>query len=326
MSQPAAATAVPSHWVADWVVGIAGALSAFAVAQAAIPREDAGALARSAPVLRGVHQVNMATVDTPDFVYGEPVAGYEVVSPFGMRKLPWEAAGRLHAGVDIAAPSGYPVQATADGVVTYAGYKSGYGQMVEIAHAQGLKSVYAHLGAVAVKPGMAVRAGDPLGQVGNTGSSTGAHLHFEVRDAKARPLNPEAFIGQAFATAHDLPLKQAARAPRGMRIAHVSYIPKPKRELMERRAADEAMKAALEAGLDPKAAAEAALKAGTPAPLVIKTRPLYQAQHVRLTPDSAKRIAQEMPDAWKTSTVTMTPTEDIPGWSDQNADAPMSTY
>ncbi|HEX6859501.1 MAG TPA: M23 family metallopeptidase [Caulobacteraceae bacterium] len=234
MSQQAAAAVTP-HWIADLVVGAAGALSAVAVAQAAI------APARDAPLLRGMQQVNAApVVDAPDFVYGEPVEGYEVVSPFGLRQLPWEKAARLHAGVDIAAPFGYPVQAAADGVVSRAGYDGGYGRFVEVRHAQGLSTVYAHLGAIeaGVAPGAVVRIGQRLGRVGSSGSSTGAHLHFEVRDRKHRPMNPEAFIDQAFATAADLPLKSAARVPRGVRIAYVSYIPKKKRELMEREAAE----------------------------------------------------------------------------------------
>ncbi|HYG27029.1 MAG TPA: M23 family metallopeptidase [Caulobacteraceae bacterium] len=344
MSQPAA-TAVQSHWVADWVVGVAGALAAFAVAQAAIPREDGGAMSRPAPALRGVQQISTApAVDRPDFIFGEPVDGYEVVSPFGLRKLPWELSGRLHAGVDIAAPSGYPVQAFADGVVTYAGYKGGYGQMVEVAHAEGIRTVYAHLGGLAVKPGAKVRVGDRLGQVGNSGSSTGAHLHFEVRDRKKRPLNPSYFMGKEFETVRDLPLKQAARVPRGMRIAYVSYIPKPKRELMERRAAEAAAKAAEEAGFDPKLAAEAAraaikagadqkaavaaaMKAGVPASPSLTVRNgkagLSEPQVVKLTPaeEDTQRIAEWKPDAWKVST------DPAASWTPPGlADAPMSTF
>jgi hypothetical protein len=291
--------------VADLVVGVAGALAAFAVAQAAIPREgDAGASAQpQARALHGVQKVNAAPVDLPDFIYGEPVDGYEVVSPFGLRKLPWELAGRLHAGVDIAAPSGYPVQAAADGVVTFAGYKGGYGQMVEVRHAQGLKTVYGHLGAIGVKSGAKVRLGDRLGQVGNTGSSTGAHLHFEVRDWRKRPLNPAFFIERSFATARDLPLKAAARIPRGVRIAHVSYIPRPKRELMEARAKAAAeAKAAKEAETDPKLILT---KGGKPTPKA-------EAVQMARVEEDTKRIAAWKADPWAVS-------EDLPGWSSSNS-------
>jgi hypothetical protein len=235
------AAAVKPHWVADMIVGVAGALSAFAVAQAALPmhRADLDSAQTTSLTLRGVQKVSTAPVDLPDFVYGEPVAGYDVVSPFGLRKLPWEKAGRLHAGVDIAAPAGYQVQAAADGVVTRAGFDGGYGRFVEVQHAQGLKTLYAHLGGIeaGIAPGTAVKLGQPIAKVGNTGSSTGAHLHFEVRDKWKRPLNPALFIDQQYATARDLPIREAARIPRGVRIAYVSYIPKKKRALMEAEAA-----------------------------------------------------------------------------------------
>lgn len=309
MSQQTA-HAVKPHWIADLVVGVAGALSVAAVAQAALPGgPSAGGAMRQAPLLRGMQQVSTAPVDAPDFVYGEPVAGYEIVSPFGLRKLPWEEAARLHAGVDIAAPFGYPVQAAADGVVERAGVDGGYGRFVEVRHAQGLSTIYAHLGAIdgAVKPGAVVRIGQRLGEVGSTGSSTGAHLHFEVRDKKHRPLNPEMFIDQAFATVHDLPLKQAARLPRGVRIAYVSYIPKKKRELMEKEAAEK--KAAEEA------AQLAALDAGkVTGPQVIKLTPVEE---------DTQRVANWKSDKWtvKPEASEWTPNASTTGssWGDSGA-------
>ena len=215
--------------------------------------------------------------------------------------------------------------------------------MVEVAHAEGVRTIYGHLRAVAVKPGMAVRLGDTLGQVGNTGTSTGAHLHFEVRDKKKRPLNPAYFMGKEFALARDLPLKLAARIPRGMRIASVSYIPKPKMELMQRQAGEAAAKAAEEAGLDPKIAAEAAraavkagadqktavaaaIKAGVPAQVLIIRNGKAVAsepQVVKLTPveEETKRIAEWKPDAWKVSS------DPTAGWTPPNpSDMPMSTF
>lgn len=240
--QEAPVRAAKSYWVADLVIGVAATFAAVAVAQAALPDTAAGLFRPQAQVKTGPAQQAALPVDAPDFVYGEPVAGYEVVSPFGLRKLPWEQAGRLHAGVDIAAPSGYPVTAAADGVVTRAGYRGGYGQVIEIRHAQGLTSVYGHLGIIGegVKPGMAVKLGDPIAQVGNTGNSTGAHLHFEMRDRRDRPMNPEMFIDRQYAKLRDLPLREALRVPKGIRIAYVSYIPKMKRALMEAKAAQAA--------------------------------------------------------------------------------------
>lgn len=302
MSQPAA-QAVQPHWIADLVVGLAGALSAVAVAQAALPFPSAKATQAPAPILRGVQNISTAPVDAPDFIYGEPVAGYEVVSPFGLRKLPWEAAGRLHAGVDIAAPHGYPVQAAADGVVVRAGHDGGYGRFVEVRHAEGLKTLYAHLGAIAegMAPGAAVRLGQTIGKVGSSGSSTGSHLHFEVRDRRDRPLNPAMFIDKAYATAEDLPLRQAARIPRGVRIAVVSYIPRKKRELMEaREAAKEAEEGRQVAVLGREVRASG-------------------AQVVKLTPveEDTARIASWKPDPWAVK-------DDAPGWSAPGASSSWS--
>ena len=151
MDQQATALAAHQpHWVADLVVGVTGTLAAITVAHAALPINPGVALrpAHQPVALRGVQQVS-APPPAPVYAYIDPVAGYDVISPFGLRKLPWEEHGRLHAGVDVAAPAGYPVQATADGVVTRAGFDGGYGRFVEIRHAEGLTSLYAHLGKTA---------------------------------------------------------------------------------------------------------------------------------------------------------------------------------
>lgn len=247
--QATAFAATQPHWIADLVVGVTGALAAITVAHAALPMKAKEALIgprAEAVALRGEQPV--AAPAAPAFAYIDPVAGYEIISPFGLRKLPWEEHGRLHAGVDVAAPSGYPIQATADGVVTRAGVDGGYGRFVEVRHAEGLTSLYAHMGKIAehIQPGQPVRSGEFIGRVGNTGSSTGAHLHFEIHDARGRPLNPQMFMGRQFATAQDLPLKEAARVPRRMRLAYVSYIPRKKLELMRSR---EEQKAARQAAL-----------------------------------------------------------------------------
>jgi murein DD-endopeptidase MepM/ murein hydrolase activator NlpD len=162
----------------------------------------------------------------PFIAFGDPVPGYPVISPFGLRQLPWEEAGRLHKGVDIAAPMGAQVLAAADGVIVRTGTDPGYGRFIEMAHKGGMGTLYGHLSAVLAQPGMAVRLGQPIGLIGSTGSSTGAHLHFEIHDPDGRALNPEMFMGQRFASLADLPLKAAARLPHGpVRIAFVSYIP-----------------------------------------------------------------------------------------------------
>ena len=103
-----------------------------------------------------------------------PVPG-PVTSPYGMR---W---GRMHEGIDIAAPMGAPVRAAAAGQVIYAGWMGGYGNLVVIDHGGGLATAYAHLSSIAVSLGQAVSQGDLVGAVGSTGHSFGPHLHFEVR-------------------------------------------------------------------------------------------------------------------------------------------------
>ena len=167
--------------------------------------------------------------------FSEPLPGQAIVSPFGRRQLPWEEQGRLHAGVDIAADAGRPILASADGVVVRVAQDGGYGRFVEVKHAEGLSTLYAHMGKVLpnITSGVAVKAGTPLGLVGSTGSSTGAHLHFEIRDRQDRPLNPSLFLDRKFATSEELPLRAALRMPRGTRVAYVSRIPASKRGLMQ---------------------------------------------------------------------------------------------
>jgi hypothetical protein len=172
----------------------------------------------------------------PAIGFSDPVPGYPVVSPFGLRQLPWEEAGRLHKGVDIAAPMGAPVLAAADGTVTRTGVDAGYGRFVEVAHAGGITSLYGHLSAFRTRPGAAVKRGQAIGLIGSTGSSTGAHLHFEIHDPEGRALNPEMFLGRSFMRLADLPLRAAARLPRrAVRIAFVYFIPRAKAALMQAR-------------------------------------------------------------------------------------------
>ena len=160
----------------------------------------------------------------PEFAFGEPVPGHSVNSPFGLRRMPWEKRGRLHAGVDIAAPSGVKVVAVVDGVIVRAGSSPSYGRFVEVKHDGGLTSFYAHLGRIekGAKAGVAVAAGTPVGRIGSSGISTGPHLHFEIR-RNDKPLNPTAFMGQQFATAADLPLTAAAHYSKSVRVAKASH-------------------------------------------------------------------------------------------------------
>lgn len=236
---PGGARARP--WLIDAALGACAALVAVAAAQAALPNAPAFSKAGPvAPIAKAAAAPAVAAEPAAFIAFSAPVPGRQVGSPFGLRQLPWEEARRLHAGVDIAGDSGLPVRAAADGVVTRAGNGGGYGRFVQVRHAAGLTSFYAHLGRIDVAPGTTLKAGESLGALGSSGTSTGPHVHFEIRDAKGRPLNPEAFIGRRFATAEDLPLRAAGRIPGGVRLAHVSNIPTSKRGLMQARVGEPA--------------------------------------------------------------------------------------
>ncbi|WP_338241876.1 M23 family metallopeptidase [Aurantiacibacter hainanensis] len=118
-----------------------------------------------------------------------PVDGVRLTSSFGMRDHPILRQRRQHNGVDLAAPRGTPVYATADGLVEMAQYYGSYGNYVQIGHGSDLETRYAHLSSYTVRDGDQVRKGDLIGYVGSTGRSTGPHLHYEVRVAN-EPVNP----------------------------------------------------------------------------------------------------------------------------------------
>ena len=121
-----------------------------------------------------------------------PVKGI-FTSGFGVRSDPLTHGRGIHQGVDIAAAPGQPVRASADGVVVQAGVIGGLGQAVYVAHGFGVTTRYGHMSRIEVRPGQRVRRGDVLGRVGNTGRSTGYHLHYEVR-VDGDPVNPLAYI------------------------------------------------------------------------------------------------------------------------------------
>ena len=126
-----------------------------------------------------------------------PLASMRVTSSFGGRRLhPILNRVLPHSGVDLAAPTGAPVRATADGLVTAAGERGGYGLFVELQHPSGYSTRYAHLSRIA--PGLerarVVRKGEIIGLVGETGLATGPHLHYEVR-RRGQPVDPLKLIG-----------------------------------------------------------------------------------------------------------------------------------
>ena len=117
-----------------------------------------------------------------------PAAGY-VSSPYGLRFNGTE----FHQGIDIAADMGAPIVATADGVVTAAGWNGGYGNMVDVDHGGGIVTRYGHASALAVTVGQQVRRGEVIAYVGSTGRSTGPHVHYEVR-VDGQPVNPAGYL------------------------------------------------------------------------------------------------------------------------------------
>lgn len=122
--------------------------------------------------------VERPTVSVPSLT---PVNGARVSSGFGMRIHPVRGGRRMHKGIDLAAPTGTPVYATADGMVDLARWGRGYGLYIKLDHGADLETRYAHLSRLAVAPGDRVEKGDVIGYVGSTGWSTGPHLHYEVR-------------------------------------------------------------------------------------------------------------------------------------------------
>lgn len=126
-----------------------------------------------------------------------PVIG-PITASFGERMDPFSGEGAFHPGMDIGAAAGTPVHATADGVVAYAGWEEGYGRMVVIDHGFGISTCYAHLSGVNTEVGSRVDRGDVIGYVGDSGRSTGPHLHYEVR-INSTPVNPWRFMRASLA-------------------------------------------------------------------------------------------------------------------------------
>lgn len=122
-----------------------------------------------------------------------PAAARYISSGFGYRSDPFDGDAAFHAGLDFKAPLGAPVFAAAWGRVAFVGQRSGYGNVVEIDHGNGLLTRYAHLSAFRTRAGQPVRAGQVIAAVGSTGRSTGPHLHFEVR-LNGQPVNPRPFL------------------------------------------------------------------------------------------------------------------------------------
>jgi murein DD-endopeptidase MepM/ murein hydrolase activator NlpD len=146
---------------------------------------------RANRILGDMDKLNLYRIAAQKAPFATPLKDpFRFTSGFGYR---W---GRLHAGTDFAAPHGTPIYATADGVVTHAGWLSGYGRLVKVQHEFGIETRYAHMSKIRVKVGERVSRGQRVGDMGNTGRSTGTHLHYEVR-VGGEPINPMIYIKAA---------------------------------------------------------------------------------------------------------------------------------
>ena len=139
-----------------------------------------------------------------------------ISSGFGYRADPFHGSAAMHAGLDFRGNIGAPIHAAADGKVTFVGTKSGYGKVVEISHGNGMMTRYAHMSGWRAKHGQEVAAGEVIGLIGNTGRSTGPHLHFEVR-IHGRAVNPRHFLETAPHVLEEARAKPAklSSSPRG---------------------------------------------------------------------------------------------------------------
>jgi len=124
-----------------------------------------------------------------------PVGGRRM-SPFGKREDPFSGEGAMHKGVDLSAPTGTAVHATADGVVIFAQQLGGYGRLIVVEHGGGIETFYAHLSRFYVPAGHEVHRGDLIGAVGTSGRTTAPHLHYEVH-INGVPMNPYRWLQQA---------------------------------------------------------------------------------------------------------------------------------
>ena len=159
-----------------------------------VPEDDTR---RVNDILAGLDRINLFRIAAESAPFAEPVnANVRFTSGFGQRRDPKTGRTRMHNGVNFAGPRGTTILATAEGVVTHAGWQGGYGNTVTIRHAFGIETLYAHLHSINVRNGQRVSRGDRIGGMGTTGRSTGVHLHYEVR-LGGRPIDPMTYIRAA---------------------------------------------------------------------------------------------------------------------------------
>ena len=168
-----------------------GGLMSAAVLSTSGESEEDPQLLRANEVLEQLREAELFRVAVQGMPFGYPIRGvHRSTSGFGMR---W---GKMHRGHDWAGPTGTPIHATGDGVVTFARRHAGYGKMIKIKHDFGFETRYAHLSRFRVKEGQRVSRGERIGDMGNTGNSTGTHLHYEIR-THGKAINPLIYIKAA---------------------------------------------------------------------------------------------------------------------------------
>ena len=152
---------------------------------------------RANTLLKQMDQLNLYRIAAEKAPFASPVrAAVRFTSGYGTRRDPKTGGRRMHNGTDFAGPRGTDIFATADGVVSHAGWQSGFGKLVKIKHAFGIETLYAHNSKINVKVGQRVSRGDHIADMGTTGRSTGTHLHYEVR-VNGKPVNPMTYIKAA---------------------------------------------------------------------------------------------------------------------------------
>lgn len=144
----------------------------------------------------GEHAHHTAPPDSAHGPRGLPLDRIEVSSPFGYRIHPIHHSRKHHDGIDLRMPLLAPIYAVQGGTVTFAGWKGGYGKFIVIKTRSGAEHCFAHCNDIGVHPGQKVAAGQPIGRVGTTGSSTAPHLHFEVRE-NGVPIDPWPLLRKA---------------------------------------------------------------------------------------------------------------------------------
>ena len=152
---------------------------------------------RANRLLNQLDELNLYRIAAERVPLGSPVkAAVRFTSGFGVRRDPKTGGRRMHNGLDFAGPQGTDIFATGDGVVTFAGWRSGFGRLVIIQHDFGIETRYAHNTRIRVTKGQRVSRGDHIADMGSTGRSTGTHLHYEIRVNK-KPVNPMTYIKAA---------------------------------------------------------------------------------------------------------------------------------